>query len=105
VPAGIANARARSLAAPIAYREPQKSTGGGRKCSQLFSVEREGGGFFWGLPQAGGDVWFFYPRREGMCGLNSISISSCSDSAQCQARAGGYRCAESEAGAENTKEK
>src|SRR6516225_5215540 len=26
--------------------------------------------FFGGLPQAGGDVWFFYPRREGMCGLN-----------------------------------
>src|SRR5262249_24911184 len=42
VPAGIANARARSLAAPIANREPQKSTGGGRKCSQLFSVEHEG---------------------------------------------------------------
>src|SRR5262249_56841667 len=44
VPAGIANARARSLAAPIANREPQKSTGGGRKCSQLFPVEHEGGG-------------------------------------------------------------
>src|SRR5262249_53361397 len=43
VPAGIANARARSLAAPIANRELQKSTGGGRKCSQLFPVEHEGG--------------------------------------------------------------
>ena len=40
---GIANARARSVAAPIANRELQKLTGGGRKCSQLFSVEREGG--------------------------------------------------------------
>jgi hypothetical protein len=38
VPAGIANARARSLAAPIANREQQKSTAEGRKCSQLFSV-------------------------------------------------------------------
>src|SRR5262245_31520882 len=45
VPAGIANARARSLAAPIANRELQKSTGGGRKCSQLFSVERENARF------------------------------------------------------------
>src|SRR5262249_61110841 len=44
VPAGIANARARSLAAPIANRGPQKSSGGGRKCSQLFHVENEGGG-------------------------------------------------------------
>ena len=44
VPAGIANARARSVAAPIANRELQKSTGGGRKCSQLFPVEHEGGG-------------------------------------------------------------
>src|SRR5262252_5463904 len=43
VPAGIANARARSVAAPIANREPQKSTAEGRKCGQLFSVEREGG--------------------------------------------------------------
>src|SRR5262249_18741885 len=42
VPAGIANARARSVAAPIANREPQKSTGEGRKCSQLFFVEHEG---------------------------------------------------------------
>src|SRR6516162_10887380 len=42
VPAGIANARARSVAAPIANRELQKSTGGGRKCSQLFPVEHEG---------------------------------------------------------------
>src|SRR5262249_13417565 len=40
----LAGARARSVAAPIANREPQKSTGGGRKCSQLFSVEHEGGG-------------------------------------------------------------
>src|SRR5215469_11053155 len=47
VPAGIANARARSVAAPIANRELQKSTGGGRKCSQLFSVEHEGGGWVW----------------------------------------------------------
>src|SRR5262249_24953065 len=46
VPAGIANARARSVAAPIANRELQKSTGGGRKCSQLFFVEHEGGGGF-----------------------------------------------------------
>ena len=37
-------ARARSVAAPIANRELQKSTGGGRKCSQLFPVEREGSG-------------------------------------------------------------
>jgi len=37
VPAGIANARARSVAAPIANREPQKSTAEGRKCGQLFS--------------------------------------------------------------------
>src|SRR5262249_59036140 len=44
VPAGIANARARSVAAPIANREQQKSTADGRKCGQLFSVEREGGG-------------------------------------------------------------
>src|SRR5262252_5691564 len=36
---GIANARARSVAAPIANREPQKSSGGGQKCGQLFSVE------------------------------------------------------------------
>src|SRR5262249_18290145 len=43
VPAGIANARARSVAAPIANREQQKSTAEGRKCGQLFSVEREGG--------------------------------------------------------------
>src|SRR5215471_5839792 len=43
VPAGIANARARSIAAPIANREPQKSTAEGRKCGQLSSVEREGG--------------------------------------------------------------
>src|SRR5262249_43020433 len=50
VPAGIANARARSVAAPIANREQQKSTGGGRKCSQLFSVEPEGA--FWNV----GDV-------------------------------------------------
>src|SRR5262249_7001847 len=35
--------RAHSSAAPIANREPQKSTGGGRKCSQLFPVEHEGG--------------------------------------------------------------
>src|SRR5262249_33873636 len=42
VPAGIANARARSVAAPIVNREPQKSTAEGRKCGQLFSVEREG---------------------------------------------------------------
>src|SRR5262245_35868870 len=47
VPAGIANARARSVAAPIGNREPQKSTGGGRKCSQLFFVEHEGGGGWW----------------------------------------------------------
>src|SRR5262249_46140969 len=40
---GIANARARSVAAPIANREPQKSTGGGQKCSQLFLVKLEGG--------------------------------------------------------------
>src|SRR5262249_15673253 len=40
-PAGIANARARSVAAPIPNREPQKSTAEGRKCGQLFSVERE----------------------------------------------------------------
>src|SRR5262249_57209928 len=46
VTAGIANARARSVAAPIANREPQKSTGEGRKCSQLFPVEHEGGGGF-----------------------------------------------------------
>src|SRR5262249_40501599 len=44
VPAGIANARAPSVAAPIANRELQKSTGGGQKCSQLFPVEHEGGG-------------------------------------------------------------
>src|SRR5262249_16344195 len=44
VPAGIANARARSVAAPIANREQQKSTAEGRKCGQLFSVEHEGGG-------------------------------------------------------------
>src|SRR5215813_5015892 len=43
VPAGIANARARSVTAPIVNREPQKSTAEGRKCGQLFSVEREGG--------------------------------------------------------------
>src|SRR5262249_39658403 len=41
VPAGIANARARSVAAPIANREQQKSTAEGRKCGQVFSVERE----------------------------------------------------------------
>ena len=29
-------ARAHSSAAPVANREPQKSTGGGRKCGQLF---------------------------------------------------------------------
>jgi hypothetical protein len=40
----LAGARARSVAAPIANRELQKSTGGGRKCSQLFPVEREGSG-------------------------------------------------------------
>jgi hypothetical protein len=40
----LAGGRAHSSAAPIANREPQKSTGGGRKCSQLFSVEHEGGG-------------------------------------------------------------
>src|SRR5215813_10379600 len=34
---------ARSVAAPIANRELQKSNGGGRKCGQLFLVEREGG--------------------------------------------------------------
>src|SRR5262249_45112652 len=45
VPAGIANARARSVAAPIANREQQKSTAEGRKCGQLFSVEREGSRF------------------------------------------------------------
>src|SRR6516162_11964923 len=39
VPAGIANARARSVAAPIANREQQKSTAEGRKWGQLFSVE------------------------------------------------------------------
>src|SRR5262249_46780751 len=39
VPAGIANARARSLAAPITNRELQKSTAEGRKGGQLFSVE------------------------------------------------------------------
>src|SRR6516162_10476132 len=50
VPAGIANARARSVAAPIANRELQKSTGGGRKCSQLFPVEHEGGDFAQGPP-------------------------------------------------------
>ena len=38
----LAGPRSRSVAAPIANREPQKSTAGGRKCSQLFSVEREG---------------------------------------------------------------
>ena len=43
VPAGIANARARSVAAPIANREPQKSTAEGRKGGQLFSAERAGG--------------------------------------------------------------
>src|SRR5262249_7926384 len=36
--AGIANARARSVAAPIANQEQQKSTAEGRKCGQLFSV-------------------------------------------------------------------
>src|SRR5262249_20252012 len=56
VPAGIANARARSVAAPIANREQQKSTGGGRKCSQLFPVEHEGG------VRAGSP-----PRRRGLC--------------------------------------
>src|SRR5262249_54739434 len=35
VPASIANARARSVAAPIANREPQKSTAEGRKCGHL----------------------------------------------------------------------
>src|SRR5262245_18229830 len=51
----LASARARFVAAPIANREPQKSTGGGRQCAQLFSVEREGGG---GGPRRprGGDV-------------------------------------------------
>ena len=39
---GIANARARSVAAPIANREPQKSTAEGRKCSQLFSGRARG---------------------------------------------------------------
>ena len=39
----LANARARSVAAPIANRERQKSTAGGRKCGQLFSAERAGG--------------------------------------------------------------
>jgi len=40
---GIANARAR-LRFFVAQRKiMQKSTAGGRKCSQLFSVEREGG--------------------------------------------------------------
>src|SRR5262249_57147318 len=55
----LLSARSHSSAAPIVNREPQKSTGGGRKCSQLFSVEHEGGGgravrasFF--LPPAGG---------------------------------------------------
>src|SRR5262249_30808635 len=43
VPAGIANARARSVAAPIANREQQKSTAEGRKCTQLFSEARAGG--------------------------------------------------------------
>src|SRR6516164_5804901 len=42
VPKALAGARARSVAAPIANREPQKSTAEGRKCGQLFSVEREG---------------------------------------------------------------
>src|SRR5262249_43232563 len=37
------SARARSVATPIANREPQKSTGGGRKWSQLFSGELAGG--------------------------------------------------------------
>jgi len=41
---GIANARAR-LRFFVAQRKiMQKSTAGGRKCGQLFSVEREGGG-------------------------------------------------------------
>src|SRR5262245_26865148 len=44
VPAGIANARARSVAAPIANRELQKSTSGGRKCSQLFFRRAARGG-------------------------------------------------------------
>src|SRR5262249_15878642 len=38
---GIANARARSVAAPLANREPQKPPAEGQKCGQLFSVERE----------------------------------------------------------------
>src|SRR5262245_45993690 len=38
---------AHSSAAPIANRGPQKSTGGGQKCSQLFPVEHEGGGSFY----------------------------------------------------------
>src|SRR5215470_10562976 len=42
VPAAIANARARSVAAPIANREPQKSTAEGRKCGQLFSGRARG---------------------------------------------------------------
>jgi|SRR6516164_9747030 len=37
--------RAHSSAAPIANREPQKTTSGGRKCGQLFPIEREAGGF------------------------------------------------------------
>src|SRR5262245_1552328 len=56
VPAGIANARARSVATPIANREPQKSTAEGRKCGQLFSVEREGG--------VGGTAAFSVMRRR-----------------------------------------
>jgi len=38
----LLSARARSVAAPIANRGPQKSSGGDRKCSQLFPVEHEG---------------------------------------------------------------
>jgi hypothetical protein len=36
----------RSVAAPIANREQQKSTGDDRKCNQLFLVEHEGGGAY-----------------------------------------------------------
>src|SRR5262249_17151502 len=67
VPAGIANARARSVAAPIANREQQKSTGGGRKCSQLFPVEHEGG------VRAGSP-----PRRRGLCRRGSWRSPYCS---------------------------
>src|SRR5262249_5157895 len=53
MPYGIANARARSVAAPIANRELQKSTGEGRKCSQLFPVEHKGAWGCWGVIVAG----------------------------------------------------